>query len=100
VIYGKTILNLLCFYNFALYPDYTCPSGDFFLNDLNINIDHNLTDEFARNNKNVTVEFIIKGTKFVRYYIDENGKTRCKFVRSRELNKGYRNNNNDNRIIF
>ena len=89
----------MCFYNFALYPDYTCPSGDFFLNDLNMNIDHNFIGEFLQNNKNVNVQFIVKGTKFVRYYIDENGKTRCKFVRPRELKKGYRNDDENLRRL-
>jgi hypothetical protein len=84
---STNVINKLCFYNFSLYPDEMCPTGDIFKNDHIIDIKHNFTKKFIKDNENVDIQYIVKGVKFIRYYIDVNNKFKCKFIQARELFK-------------
>ena len=74
-----------CMYNFSLHPTETHPSGDLFVNDYEIWIEHELNEEFLDELPNTTQISIIMVTnefRLMRYYLDlEQNKAKCKFIK-------------------
>lgn len=72
-------------YNFSLHPTKTHPSGDLFVNDYEIWIEHELNEEFLDKLPNTTQISIIMVTnefRLMRYYLDlEQNKAKCKFIK-------------------
>ena len=72
-------------YNFSLHPTETHPSGDLFVNDYEIWIEHELNEEFLDELPNTTQISIIMVTnefRLMRYYLDlEQNKAKCKFIK-------------------
>jgi len=72
-------------YNFSLHPTKTHPSGDLFVNDYEIWIEHELNEEFLDKLPNTTQISIIMVTnefRLMRYYLDlEQNKSKCKFIK-------------------
>ena len=72
-------------YNFSLHPTETQPSGDLFVNDYEIWMEHELNEEFLDELPNTTQISIIMVTnefRLMRYYLDlEQNKAKCKFIK-------------------
>ena len=84
-------------YNFSLHPTKTHPSGDLFVNDYEIWIEHELNEEFLDKLPNTTQISIIMVTnefRLMRYYLDlEQNKSKCKFIKLSDVHKeGNRHN--------
>ena len=74
-----------CMYNFSLHPTETHPSGDLFVNDYEIWLEHELNEEFLDELPNTTqISIIMVANEFrlMRYYLDlEQNKAKCKFIK-------------------
>ena len=70
-------------YNFSLHPTKTHPSGDLFVNDYEICIEHELSDEFLNdfpNTSQISIMIITNEFRLMHYYLEQN-KAKCKFIK-------------------
>ena len=81
-----------CMYNFSLHPTETHPSGDLFVNDYEIWIEHELNEEFLDelpNTTQISIMMITNEFRLMRYYLDlKQNKAKCKFIK---LNDAHNN---------
>ena len=72
-------------YNFSLHPTKTHPSGDLFVNDYEICIEHELSDEFLNdfpNTSQIGIKMITNELRVMHHYLDlQQNKVKCKFIK-------------------
>ena len=81
-------------YNFSLHPTKTHPSGDLFVNDYEIWIEHELCNDFLNkfpNTSQISIIIITNEFRLMRYYLDlEQNKAKCKFIKLSDINENYK----------
>ena len=81
-------------YNFSLHPTETHPSGDLFVNNFEIWIEHELCDDFLNkfpDTSQISIKMITNEFRLMRYYLDlEQNKAKCKFIKLSDINENYK----------
>jgi len=76
-------------YNFSLHPTETHPSGDLFINDYEIWIEHELCDDFLNkfpDTSQISIMIITNEFRLMHYYLEQN-KSKCKFIKFSDINE-------------
>ena len=87
-------------YNFSLHPTKTHPSGDLFVNDYEICIEHELSDEFLNdfpNTSQISIMIITNEFRLMHYYLEQN-KAKCKFIKLCDAHNDVRACNDANNV--